>query len=110
MEEIPPGYTSYISTDAGPVLLAHYEGQIYALSGRCTHQGNPLDGAVLWDHLVDCPWHHFQFDVRTGENHFPRNVYPKDVPGLERQVHALRTYAVEVRDGEIWVNFDERAG
>ncbi len=28
------------------------------------------DGAVLWGPLIDCPWHHFQFDCRTGENHF----------------------------------------
>jgi 4a-hydroxytetrahydrobiopterin dehydratase len=23
---------------------------------------------VLWDHLLDCPWHDFQYDIRTGEN------------------------------------------
>jgi len=50
-----------------PVILANYEGRIYALHGLCPHRCNPLEGAVMWDHLVDCPFHHFQYDVRTGE-------------------------------------------
>ncbi len=110
VEDVPPGRTKYVYAGKRPVLLANFEGRIYALSGICPHKGNPLEGALLWDHLVDCPWHHFQFDVRTGENYFPRNVYPKDLPELERELHNLRTYRVEVRDGEVWVNFDERAG
>jgi nitrite reductase/ring-hydroxylating ferredoxin subunit len=56
--------------------------------------------------LLDCPWHHFQYDVRTGENHFPKNVYPEDVPGLLEQVKPLRTYPVEIREGEIWINLE----
>jgi 4a-hydroxytetrahydrobiopterin dehydratase len=59
-----------------PAILANYGGSIYALSGICNHQYKPLEGAQLWDHLLDCPWHHFQYDVRSGESHFPKNVYP----------------------------------
>jgi hypothetical protein len=32
-----------------------------------------------------------------GENHFPRNVYPKNYKRLEAQVGPLKTYAVELR-------------
>jgi 3-phenylpropionate/trans-cinnamate dioxygenase ferredoxin subunit len=52
------------------------------------------------------PFHHFQYDVTTGENFFPRNVYPKDYKRLEAQVRPLRTYAVELRDGEVWVDLE----
>ena len=51
--------------------------------------------------------HHFQYDVRDGANHFPQNVYPKDMPALNAQLKPLKTYAVEVKDGEVWVNVDE---
>jgi 3-phenylpropionate/trans-cinnamate dioxygenase ferredoxin subunit len=54
--------------------------------------------------LLDCPWHHFQYDVRSGENHFPANVYPADIPKLAAQVKPIRVYAVEVRGEEIWVD------
>jgi 3-phenylpropionate/trans-cinnamate dioxygenase ferredoxin subunit len=104
VEEIAPGSTKYIGTADKPVILANWEGHIYALYGRCPHQHNPLEGARLWEHLIDCPWHHYQYDIRTGENHFPGNVYPKDLPHLQGQLKPLETYPVELRDGEIWVD------
>jgi nitrite reductase/ring-hydroxylating ferredoxin subunit len=48
----------------------------------------------------------FQYDVKTGENYFPRNVYPKDYKRLEAQVGPLKTYEVKLRDGEVWVNLE----
>ena len=87
-----------------PVILANYEGVIHALYGICPHQNNPLEGATLWGPLLDCPFHHFQFDVRSGENYFPKRVYPDDMPGLRPQVRPLPRYAVEVRDGDVWVD------
>ena len=85
-------------------MLANFEGAICAVSGICPHQFNPLDGAVLWGPLIDCPWHQLQFDCRTGENHFPANVYPKDLRHLKKQLAPLKRYAVEIRDGEVWVD------
>ena len=102
--EIPPGRTKFVRAGACPVILANYQGRICALHGVCPHQNNLLEGATLWDSFLDCPYHHFQFDVRTGENHFPKNVYPKDIPHLEAQTRPLRTYAVEVRNGDVWVD------
>jgi 3-phenylpropionate/trans-cinnamate dioxygenase ferredoxin component len=106
VEEVPPGETRFFCPGGQPVILANYAGTIYALNGICNHQYKPLEGARLWDNLLDCPWHHFQYDVRTGENHFPRNVYPDDVPKLTEQVKPLRTYPVETREGDIWVNLE----
>ena len=103
-DEIPPGQTRFFHAGKTPVILANCRGAIHALHGICPHQFNRLEGAILWDHLLECPFHHFQFDVRTGENHFPRNVYPEDLPHLQRQVRPLRTYAVEVREGDVWVD------
>lgn len=104
IEEIPPGRTGYFCLDTGPVVVANVGGEIFALSGTCPHQQNPLEGATLIDHLLDCPWHHFQFDVRTGRNHFPGNVYPKDLPCAQAQLAPLEKYTVEIRDDEIWVD------
>lgn len=106
VEDIPPGHTKFICDGEQPVLLANYQGQVHALHGRCGHQGKPLEGAVLWDQLIDCPWHHFQYDVRTGENIFPKNVYPSDIPRLQEQVRPLRVYPVKVEDGGIWVDLE----
>ncbi len=104
VEDLPPGRTKLVYLEAKPVLLVNWQGTVYALSGVCPHQGKLLEGATVWDHVVDCPWHHFQFDVRTGENFYPRNVYPRDLPHLERQVRPLSTYPVRIQEGEIWVD------
>ncbi len=104
VEEIPPGRTKFLRVGSEPVILANFEGQIYALYGICPHQRNPLEGAVMWDHLIDCPWHHFQYDVRTGENYFPKNVFPGDHPRAQAQVGPLKTYPVRVEKREVWVD------
>ena len=104
MEEVPPGKTKYLVIGKRPFVLANWNGAIYALSGLCPHQQNPLEGATLWGHLIDCPWHHFQYDIRTGENWFPQNVYPTSYSDLKSQLRPLKTYTVEVRDGDIFVD------
>ncbi len=103
-EDIPPGRTQFVCVGEAPVVLANWAGRIYALHGVCPHRNNPLEGARVWNFLLDCPWHHFQYDVRSGENHYPRNVYPADMPHLQAQLHPLRTFPVQIRDGEVWVD------
>jgi len=104
IEDVSIGKTKFLCARDTPMILANFEGRIYALHGICPHQENPLEGATMWDHLIDCPYHHYMYDVRTGENYFPKNVYPADYPELQKQVRPIRTYPVQVRDGEIWVD------
>jgi 3-phenylpropionate/trans-cinnamate dioxygenase ferredoxin subunit len=106
MDEIPPGRTLFTRIGSKPILIANVAGQFFAVHGLCPHRNNPLDGATLLGPLIDCPWHHFQYDVRTGENHFPRNVYPSDMPQLQAQLGSLRVYQVDVRDQEIWIDVE----
>jgi nitrite reductase/ring-hydroxylating ferredoxin subunit len=40
--------------------------------------------------VLSCPWHDWQYDVRTGENEFDRAL-------------ALETFEVVVEDGELKV-------
>lgn len=101
--DIPAGHTGCYSISGRRILIAHCGGEFFALDGICPHRRNPLDGAQLWGHLVDCPWHHFQYDVRTGENWYPKNVYPADLPDLASQLQPIATYRVELRGSEIWV-------
>ena len=62
---------------------------------RCTPQRY---GATLWDNL------HFQYDIETGVNYFPQNVYSGDYLRLQDQLRPPRTYPIEVRDSEVWVD------
>ena len=48
------------------VLIAKYQGKIYAVGNFCSHFGVPLDGGVLFDDKVLCPAHSAGFSIITG--------------------------------------------
>jgi nitrite reductase/ring-hydroxylating ferredoxin subunit len=96
---------------AGQVLaLVHLEGEVYAVSGVCPHQGGPLDQGTIWEGELQCPWHHFLFDVKTGANVYPANVYPEDMPQLRLQLKPLRVFPVRVDGGRVYVKLGEPSG
>lgn len=90
LAELPEG--GAIERVAGEQLVALYrvEGQVWALDGVCPHQGGPLGCGELRGHVVTCPWHGWQFDVRTGQH---------QTSAAMRQP----TFDVRVEDGEIYV-------
>jgi nitrite reductase (NADH) small subunit len=67
------------------VALFHADGEFYAMDGVCPHQGGPLGKGVLQGCVVTCPWHGWQFDVRTGQHVTNRAVrhftFPVKVEG-----------------------------
>ena len=45
---------------------ADEEGQWVVYPAQCPHQLGSLESAPLVDGVVRCPWHGYEFDVRTG--------------------------------------------
>jgi nitrite reductase (NADH) small subunit len=78
------------------VALFNVAGQFFVLDGICPHQGGPLGEGVLTGCIVTCPWHGWQFDVRTGQHQFSRTVVQ---PRFE----------TKVQDGEVWVEIQGNA-
>ncbi len=68
VDDCPPG--TAIERVAGDriVALFNVDGTFYAMDGVCPHQGGPLGEGALQGCIVTCPWHGWQFDVRTGQN------------------------------------------
>ncbi|MFQ5968743.1 MAG: FAD-dependent oxidoreductase [Acidimicrobiia bacterium] len=77
--------------DDKPVVLARTGGDVFGVSGRCTHYGGPVGEGLFDGELLRCPWHHACFDVRTG-----RAVR---APAL----NPLPCFEVEERDGRLYV-------
>ena len=48
------------------VAIFNVEGKIYAMQNHCMHRGGPLADGYIEDGRVTCPWHAWQFDIKTG--------------------------------------------
>jgi len=65
--EVSEGKMKAVQVMGHEVCLANVGGTHYAIANLCTHVHGPLSLGSLKDHIVTCPWHGSQFDVRTGE-------------------------------------------
>jgi len=89
-DEIAPGTLACVRVGEVELALARIGDEFYATQGHCLHLQGPLCEGRLAGHVLSCPWHGWQYDVRTGENEFDRAIQ-------------LETYEVEVEDGEVRV-------
>jgi nitrite reductase/ring-hydroxylating ferredoxin subunit len=64
--ELPAGAASEVEFEGRVYGLFNVEGEILAIDGICPHQGGPLADGTLEGTMVTCPWHGWQFDIRTG--------------------------------------------
>lgn len=84
-----------IAVQAGRRTLAIFriEDEIFAISNKCPHKGASLcEGIVVKkDAVVRCPWHHWNWSLRSGT-----------LDADERQ--ALRTFPVTIEDGMVIVS------
>jgi nitrite reductase/ring-hydroxylating ferredoxin subunit len=65
--ELAPGAMKWVAVDRVRVLLANVEGIIYALHDAWGHRQAPLSQGRLRGHVIECPLHYAEFDVRTGK-------------------------------------------
>ena len=88
--EIAPGTGRQVTVGERWVGLFNLNGEYHAIDNVCLHRGGPLCEGPISGTVVTCPWHGWQYDVRTGENEFDRAI-------------KLDTYAVKVENGDILV-------
>ena len=88
VDEVEPGTVRTLRVGEREITLARVDGEFYATQAHCLHLQGPLGDGRLEDHVLTCPWHGWQYDVRTGQNEFDLAIQ-------------LRTYDVQVDDGEV---------
>jgi nitrite reductase/ring-hydroxylating ferredoxin subunit len=65
--DLPPGRMMCVAVERERVVLANVDGAFHALRDVCGHRNAPLSRGRLDGHLVECPLHFAQFDIRTGK-------------------------------------------
>jgi len=90
VDDLPLGTARVFEVGDEEIAVFSCEDGFYASQGHCLHMGGPLGHGKLAGCILTCPWHGWQYDVRTGENEFDRAL-------------KLETYEVVVEDGEVKV-------
>jgi nitrite reductase (NADH) small subunit len=68
IEDLRPGACiTFELPDGDELAIYNVDGEYYATENFCPHKGAPLSEGVLCGHIVECGWHGWQFDVRSGE-------------------------------------------
>ena len=67
------------------------DGEVKAYDGLCPHLQGPLGEGYIEDGCVECPFHAWRFDLRTGA-------------GLANPALRLRAFDVRVDDGDVIVD------
>jgi len=87
---LPPGTCRRFALPNGEELaIYNVNGEYYATDNFCPHRGAALSDGAVTGHIVECSWHGWRFDVRTGE--------------CLTVTEKLRTYEVMVSEGMLLV-------
>jgi nitrite reductase (NADH) small subunit len=114
IDDIPDDHGLIVDIDGRQVGLFRHGGEVHAVLNVCPHQGGPVGSGGLFpstrarvenrriveylDHdqvVVCCPWHGWEFDLRTG------------VCTADRSQHLVR-YEVELRGSDVFVITPDR--
>jgi nitrite reductase (NADH) small subunit/3-phenylpropionate/trans-cinnamate dioxygenase ferredoxin subunit len=85
-KELPPGLSRSVRAGGRRVALFNEGGSLFAVDEACPHMGADLSNGDLRDGTLTCAWHHWRFDIRTGQ-------------GLTRSWARLKTHRL-FREGE----------
>ena len=87
LEELPAGSAKEVEFEGRVYAIYNVEGEISAIDGICPHQGGPLADGTVEGTTVTCPWHGWQFDIRTGKtplgSRIKQAVYEVKVEGQD---------------------------
>jgi len=96
VEDLPPGTVRHVRAEDVDLAIGRVGDDFFATQGACLHLQGPLGHGRLEGHVLSCPWHGWQYDVRSGYNEFDHAI-------------RLRTYPVQVEDGEVRVELPARS-
>jgi nitrite reductase/ring-hydroxylating ferredoxin subunit len=89
--ELNHGECKVYEIEGREIALFNVNGEFFAISNTCPHRGGPLGEGFLEEGIVSCPWHGWQFDVKTGQN--------ARMPGPN-----VKCFKVKIENGEVFVS------
>lgn len=95
VKELGPGDARQVDVQP-PIAVFNVDGEFYATDDTCSHATSSLSDGYITDEVVECAFHFAKFDIRTGR--------ALCLPATEH----LRTFAVKVESGHVYVDVCDR--
>ncbi len=93
IDEVKEGRGNRVVVDGEEIALFKVDGQVCAIFNVCPHQKfSKLHEGVVENGIVTCPMHGWAYDIKTGIS----------VNASGR----VKTFAVEVKNGKVFVKID----
>jgi nitrite reductase (NADH) small subunit len=90
LSELAAGQCKTVQAGGKAIALFNVDGVVCALDNTCLHRGGPLGEGILEGDVVTCPWHMWDYNVRTGEKVGESSIkvatYPVQVDGNDIKV------------------------
>lgn len=74
-----------------PIAAFLFQGNFFAMSASCPHQGGPIEHGTIEDGYVVCPWHGYQWGIKDGS-------------GPSGFGDRIPYYPVLLRDGKVYAS------
>lgn len=110
-KEVPPGTRKIVTVENREIGIFNIHGELFAIRNICPHRTGPLckgrtrplvvsqgDLNIAYereDEIIKCPWHQWEFDIKTGHSITDDNL-------------RVRTYKVEVENDTILIDLHTR--
>jgi nitrite reductase/ring-hydroxylating ferredoxin subunit len=102
--ELPDGERRIVEHDGTEIGVFRWDGKLYAYQNLCVHQGGPACEGIIMHKVEDvlgpdrtwhgqkfgdavhfvCPWHGYEYDLRTGECAADRRLRLRSFPVVRR--------------------------
>jgi 3-phenylpropionate/trans-cinnamate dioxygenase ferredoxin component len=88
--ELSPGKSIEKRILARRIAVFNVDGELFGIESDCKHMKASLQRGTVRDKIVTCPWHHWQYDIRTGQC-------------LTVDKFKLKTYQVEIEGDDVYI-------
>jgi len=90
LSELQPGTGKSVEVGGCEIAVFNVNGEVCAIDNTCVHRGGPLGDGYLDGNVVTCPWHAWEYDVKSGacltQEGVTQKVYPVTIEGDEVRV------------------------
>lgn len=92
------GFLKELTFGDKKIVLSYHEGNFGALNNKCNHMGAPLAKGKLKKGCIECPWHYWQFNHKSGD------ALASSTEPLSSHGGKTPTFPLKIEEDNLYIN------